>query len=116
MIFNPLETLYDEQAPLREVRHILHRILAALQKMKQQGVSLLIASMDRTVWPEERNNLYPTLASAMDRVYHLNDDLQHHYSVQLEEFPSAPSASLKTLKGGKTYGTHRTDIHQHHRQ
>ncbi len=84
MIFNPLETLYDEQAPLREVRQILRRILIALHEMKQRGISLLIASVDRTVWPEERNGLAQTLTSSVDRVYQLTQDEQQHYGLTME--------------------------------
>jgi len=112
MIFNPLETLYDEQAPLREVRQILGRVLIAFQEMKQRGISVLIASVDRTVWPEERNGLSQTLTSSVDRVYRLEEDEHHHYAVQLEPQPS----SLLSPKGENNHGTHRTDVHQHHRQ
>lgn len=112
MVFNPLETLYDEQAPLREVRQILRRVLAAFKEMKQRGISVLIASTDRTVWPEERNDLSHTLTSSVDRVYRLEENEQQHYSVQLEP----QSSSLPSLKGGNNHGTHRTDIHQHHRE
>ena len=114
MIFNPLETLYDEQAPLREVQQILCRVLAALQEMKQRGTSVLIASVDQTVWPEERNALFQTLTSSMDRVYCLEQDDHQHYSIQLERH-SSPS-SILPLKGKNTHGTHRTDIHKYHRQ
>ena len=96
MIFNPLETLYDEQAPLREVRQILRRVLIALQEMKQRGISVLIASVDRTVWPEERNGLFQTLLSFMDRVYRLEADDHQHYSIQLEHH-SLPAPILPLL-------------------
>ena len=84
MIFNPLETFYDEQAPLREVRHILTRVLASLEQMKRNGISVLLACPDRTVSPEERNRLFPALASRMDRVYQLNQDQQGHYRLIVE--------------------------------
>jgi len=116
MIFNPLDTLFDEQVPLREVRQILRRVLIALNDMKRRGISVLIASVDRTVWPEERNSLIQTLASSMDRVYRLEEDNHQHYSIQLEDhsFPAIPATAA--LKGEPHHGTHRTDIHQHHRQ
>lgn len=114
MIFNPLETLYDEQAPLREVRQILRRVLASLQEMKQRGISVLIASVDRTVWPEERNGLFRTLTSSMDRVYRLAEDEHRHFSIQLEHHSSLTLPG--TVQKGATHGTHSTDLHQHHRQ
>ena len=116
MIFNPLDTLFDEQASFREVRQILRRVLLALNDMKRRGISVLIASVDRTVWPEERNSLARTLTASVDRVYRLEEDDHQHYSVQLEHvFPlSIPTAAA--LKGEPHHGTHRTDIHQHHRR
>lgn len=112
MIFDPLETLYDEQAPLREVRQILRRMLIALHDMKRRGISLLIASTDRTVWPEERNTLFPTLATAADRVYRLVQDEQQRPIIQPDNPPYHPIIS----KGDTRHGPHRTDLHKHHRQ
>jgi len=116
MIFNPLDTLFDEQAPLREVRQILRRILIALNDMKRRGISILIASVDRTVWPEERNSLVQTLTASVDRVYRLEEDDRHHYSIQPEHHAFPSISATASAKGEPHHGTHRTDIHQHHRQ
>ncbi|MEX1139976.1 MAG: hypothetical protein WEB33_10480 [Bacteroidota bacterium] len=123
IIFGPLDTLYDEQAPLREVRHILQRILAALQAMKANGVSVLIASLDRSVLPEERNRFSGTLAKAMDHVYRLEYDrseqpllVRENPSSILHHPLSAKHSIDHNLPKGASHGTHRTDVHQHHRQ
>lgn len=71
MIFGLLDTFFDEQASLREVRQILQRVLVALQEMKTNGVSVLVVCHPYNVLPEERNQLFATLKTAMDRVYRL---------------------------------------------
>ncbi|MEX2115391.1 MAG: hypothetical protein WEB37_00770 [Bacteroidota bacterium] len=122
IIFGLLDTLYDEQAPLREVQHILQRILAALQTMKADGVSVLIASLDRSVLPEERNRFSATLAKAMDHVYRLEYDTRER-PLLVREHPSTlhhPSSRLQSKvphpPKGTAYGTHGTDVYQYHRQ
>ena len=134
IIFGLLDTLYDEQAPLREVRHILQRILAALQAMKADGVSVLIASLDRSVLPKERNRFSTTLAKAMDHVYRLEYDTRER-PLLVREHPSTlhhPRLPLSSSQGGQAssrpqskeshppkgapHGTHRTDVYQYHRQ
>ncbi len=123
IIFGLLDTLYDEQAPLREVRHILQRMLAALQTMKANGVSVLITGLDRSVLPDERNRFSGTLAKAMDQVYRLEYDKRER-PLLVREDPSsilAPSSSVAHSTDhhqpkGAPRGTHRTDVYQYHRQ
>ena len=69
IIFGLLDTFYDEQAPFHEVRASLQRILVSLRALKQQNVSVLLASLDLRPASKERNVLFPTVAAAMDRVY-----------------------------------------------
>lgn len=123
VIFGLLDTLYDEQAPLREVRHILQRILAALQTMKATGVSVLIAGLDRSVLPDERNRFSGTLAKAMDQVYRLEYDKREQPLLVREDpfsiLPPPASVAHTTdhhLPKGVPHGTHRTDVYQYHRQ
>ena len=122
IIFGLLDTLYDEQAPLREVRHILQRMLAALQVMKADGISVLITSLDRSVLPEERNRFSTTLAKAMDHVYRLEYDKRDR-PLLVREYPSTlhhPSSRLQSKEPyppkGAAHGTHRADVYQYHRQ
>ena len=63
MIFGLLDTLYDEQAPLMEVRNILSRMTARLREMKSAGISILLASRYWNVEAPGRNALFPALAS-----------------------------------------------------
>lgn len=69
IIFGLLDTFYDEQAPLFEVKASLQRILAALHKLKQQNISVLLASRDMKLASNERNALFPKLRLAMDEVF-----------------------------------------------
>jgi len=69
IIFGLLDTYYDEQAPFYEVKASLQRVIAALHALKQQNVSVLLASLDLRPASKERNVLFPTLAAAMDNVY-----------------------------------------------
>ncbi|HWP83358.1 MAG TPA: hypothetical protein VNN76_11960 [Bacteroidota bacterium] len=99
VVLGILDTLYDEQAPLREVRQILRRMLEILQKMKENGISILITAQERTVHPPERNALFAALKSGMDTIYRLNDSFELHLE-----------------KGAMHHGKNRTDLHEHHRQ
>lgn len=112
MIFGLLDTFYDEQAPLREVRQILNRVLHALHAMKKNNISLLLASTEYNVLPKERNQLFVQLKSAMDNVYHLTLDTDNKPQLSLEDHRN----SLQQQKGVITDGTHSADLHQHHRQ
>jgi|GEM_PF-2315795 len=71
MIFGLLDTFYDEQASFREVQQILRRVLGTLREIKLSGVSVLLACTEWNVMPKERNQLFTTLKTGMDRVYHL---------------------------------------------
>lgn len=79
IIFGLLDTFYDEQAPLFEVKASVQRIIAALHLLKQQHISILLASHDMKLESKERNKLFPKLASAMDEVFCVteNDEGQH---------------------------------------
>ena len=74
IIFGLLDTFYDEQAPLFEVKAGLQRVITALNDLKHQQVSLLLASRDITLEVPERNTLFPRLLSAMDEVFSVNGE------------------------------------------
>ncbi len=101
MIFGLLETFYDDQATFREVQQILGRVLEALRVMKQEGVSVLVACLKRNVLPAERNHLFTTLAAGVDSVYRIAVAEDHQPILYLEK--------------GDDRGTHRSNLHQHHR-
>lgn len=93
MVFGLLDTLYDEQAPLREVVHILERMRASLHHLKSDGVSVLLASTEWRVFPEERNRLFTTLQASVDARYHLIEqehtsrlflEPRHQYAIKKE--------------------------------
>ena len=101
MVFGLLDTFYDDQVKLHEVRQILQRLLGSLQAMRTDGMSVLLVCEERTVWPEERNQLFTTLKQGVDRVYLLDAE------------GDRPRLFLE--KGEESHGTHRTDLHEHHR-
>jgi hypothetical protein len=74
IIFGLLDTFYDEQAPLFEAKAGLHRIIGALEKLKQQHVSVLLASLDMKLESKERNGLFPHLKSVMDHSFYVTED------------------------------------------
>jgi hypothetical protein len=74
IIFGLLDTFYDEQAPLFEVRASVQRIIDALHTLKQENVSILLASLDVQLASKERNGLFPKLKAAMDRVFYVTED------------------------------------------
>lgn len=84
MIFGLLDTFYDEQASLREVQQILRRLLETLQDMKQGGISVLLACTEWNVQPKERNQLFTTLKTGMDTIYHLTLNQDNKPSLVLE--------------------------------
>lgn len=73
MVFGLLDTFYDEQAPLREVRQILTRVQTAFAGMKNDGMSILVVCRDQRVAPEERNRLFSTLQRSVDVSYRLSE-------------------------------------------
>ncbi|HUI64650.1 MAG TPA: hypothetical protein VL126_07405 [Bacteroidota bacterium] len=74
IIFGLLDTFYDDQAPLFEVKAGLRRIVEALRRMREANVAVLLASLDLRLASKERNGLFPYLMSAMDRVYRMDED------------------------------------------
>jgi hypothetical protein len=96
LIFGLLDTFYDEQAPLRDVRLGVQRMLQALQGLKREGVSVLVASTDVGPVPPARRGLLPGVMGRMDRVFDMRKEMQ--------------SAKRREKRGG-IYGSHSTDIH-----
>jgi hypothetical protein len=94
IIFGLLDTFYDDQAPLFEVRNGLRRIVGVLQRLKRGGTSILLASANGRPVPPERRGLQGTLHASMDRVY------------MLEEERREPRR--------ERHGAHGTDIHDGH--
>ena len=73
IIFGLLDTFYDEQAPLFEVRASLERIISSLHGLKQTSVSVLLSSVEIKLESRERNGLLPRVKREMDRVYWLEE-------------------------------------------
>ena len=82
IIFGLLDTFYDDQAPLFEVKAGLQRILEALRSLKRNHISVLLASVDVRPASPERNALLPSLLASMDQVYYVEE---REGSVRIEQ-------------------------------
>lgn len=98
-IFGLLDTFYDQQAPYREVRQILERLLIKFHEMKTDGISLLLTSMDWKVIPEERNQLFDKLKKNADKVFHLtlNEEGQPKLLLEQENIPVCSIGSVPSV-------------------
>jgi len=118
IIFGLLDTFYDDQAPLFEVKESLRRVITALQRLKQERVSVLLASMDIRPASPERNALLPRLLAAMDRTYCV-EELEGRCRIVQQGMPAGGGgggASVRALlpredRQGGSYGKNGSDIH-----
>ena len=69
VLFGPLDTFYDDQAPLFEVKAGMERMIATLQRLREQHIGVLVASQDVRLASQERSGLFPRFTAAMDAVY-----------------------------------------------
>ncbi|MEK9138732.1 MAG: hypothetical protein AAB393_16540 [Bacteroidota bacterium] len=109
LIFGLLDTFYDEQAPLFEVKASVERIINALHQLKQQNISVLLASMDMKLESKERNQLFPRVASAMDSVMGVVEEAEGVRLVPDSNFIIRHSRfdiqySQRALSGGPHHG------------
>jgi hypothetical protein len=98
VIFGLLDTFYDEQAPLYEVRASVRRVIAALHAMKRNNIAVLLASQDMKPASKERAGLFPQLAAAMDLVYAVTDTDQGPHVVP-ETLPARPA--VRSARGDR---------------
>jgi hypothetical protein len=73
LIFGLLDTFYDEQASLWDVQSGVQRMTQALQCLKREGVSILVASTDIGPVPPARKGLLPGVMKGMDRVFDIKN-------------------------------------------
>ncbi len=98
IIFGLLDTFYDEQAPLFQVKASLQRIIEALQKLKRDNVSVLLASLDKKVESKERNQLFTQLVSAMDQTVKLEKgNMLNGYREQLNDYSRVSSPHAQSF-------------------
>ncbi len=69
VLFGPLDTFYDDQAPMFEVKAGMERMIATLRRLREQKIGVLVASQDVRLASPERSGLFPRFAAAMDAVY-----------------------------------------------
>jgi len=109
LIFGLLDTFYDEQAPLFEVRNSLERILRALHTLRDEGIALLLASTDIRPASAARTALFPRLAGGMDRVYLLTEEANGRWSLERDD--GEWRIHNPQWRTEEIHGTNRTDIH-----
>lgn len=85
IVFGLLDTFYDEQAPFREVRAMVDRLLKTFERMKQNGASLLFTSTKWNVLPKERNQLFEMLKQEMDSVYYFKANDNNRAQMYVEK-------------------------------
>jgi hypothetical protein len=114
IIFGLLDTFYDEQAPMFEVKASLQRIIAALHRLKQGNISILLASLDMKLESKERNGLFPHLMSAMDQVFSVTEN---EGTVRILWEPTAKqerrttNGNHRVIQERVMYGKDSTNIH-----
>jgi hypothetical protein len=99
IILGLLDTMYDEQAPFREVSRMLPRILSRVNAMRSSGISILLTCKEYNVVPKHRNALFRTLKKEMDNIYKLTFDRQQP----------------KLIIERQTDGKNAPDLYEHHR-
>jgi hypothetical protein len=113
VLFGPLDTFYDDQAPLFEVKAGVERMIGALHAMRAAGIGVLTASRDTRLASRERSGLFPRLASAMDEVYAV-DQPEGRLTLRREVAPPALERTHEQKNDNvrrNAHGTHRTHIH-----
>ena len=98
IVFGLLDTFYDDQAPLFEVRQSLRRIIASLQRLRQEGIAVLLASQDLQPASGERGELFPALARAADSVFAVSTG-ESGLRITREVHPVSPQAALRAQTG-----------------
>ncbi|MBI5473072.1 MAG: hypothetical protein HY961_12080 [Ignavibacteriae bacterium] len=110
IIFGLLDSFYDEQAPLFEVKASIQRIIASLHKLKQQHFSILLASQEMKLASSERNALFPKLKSAMDEVFRVTENQGQPRIVHEMSY----GKYLGIRNQGGSHGKNGPDIHHGH--
>lgn len=117
IIFGLLNTFYDDQAPLFEVRASLRRIIAVLQQLKKENISVLLASLDVKLASRERTMLFPTLLAAMDVAYTMTESeagpsIIRNVSLDyLRCDGNTVFSEHNNVKRRTNHGTHSANIH-----
>ena len=86
VVFGPLDTFYDEQAPFFEVQAGVERMIAALHELRARDIGVLTASEEVRLASRERSRLFPRFASAMDNVFRVTEQ-EGHPRILLEQHP-----------------------------
>ena len=109
IVLGLLDTFYDDQAPMHEVRQILERVSATFRELQGNGYSFFLACEHYDVRPEERNRLLARLKTKADKIYYAAFDEPTHQSLYyLEQKP------YQLLRKEHTYGQNHPHIYRSH--
>ena len=110
IVFGLLDTFYDEQAPLFEVKAGVRRMVKALRTLRNENVAVLLASTDVRPASKERSGLFPALMTAMDEVYSITQTEGGERI--LKETTARYHRGADIARGaGRYYGPDDPDIH-----
>ncbi len=71
-VFGLLHTLFDDQVPVREAQKSLLRIRSRFENMKQNGISIVLASENLIPRQPERKSLIKCMLDMADKLYVLD--------------------------------------------
>ncbi len=74
VVFGPLDTFYDDQAPFFEAKAGMDRMTTTLRQLRDRDIGVLIASQDVRLASRERRSLFPRFSAAMDAVFTVGQD------------------------------------------
>jgi hypothetical protein len=113
MIFGLLDTFYDEQAPLFEVRASVQRVLVALRTLKHANHSILLASLDTRPASKERGMLFPMVCSAMDEVFSI---FRQEETLRIQRETKRSTTLMRTGQSSEAPMVHRSahTVSEHH--
>ena len=120
LVFGLLDTFYDEQVPFREVKEMLRRILLYLDRMRRQGISILLVSKDWNIRPGERNQLFDTMKQAADTIYRLAEistELDKQIKTKRRNLDANDEIKFLVEKErSKNYGQNTPNIYENNRR
>jgi hypothetical protein len=103
LLFGPLDSFYDDQAPLFEVNAGVDRMITALERIRDTGTAVLTASQEVRLASRERSRLLPRLVGAMDNMFLVNA-LTHVYPWRPHDGTNSTDIYHGTPAGGRELG------------
>lgn len=97
ILFGPLDTFYDDQAPFFEVQAGVERMIGALRRLRDNRIGVLTASEEVRLASRERSRLFPRLAAAMDNVFRVTE-AEGRPRILLEQLPRPQAGAPQPVR------------------